>query len=58
MDEDLIRSEILQGLLQVDDTFVITNIAIDHNRATRHLVVSFEAQNEKGETVSEVINYA
>lgn len=58
MDEDVIRSEILQGLLQVDDTFVITEFVADHDKPTRHLTVSFKAQNAKGETVSEVISYA
>ena len=58
MDEDIIRNEILQGLLQVDSSFVITDFFSDIDKTTRKLSVSFVAQTDKGEMVSEVISYA
>lgn len=58
IDEELIRREILDGLQQVDDTFFITDFFMTYNNETRQLNISFVAQTSKGETVSEVINYA
>lgn len=58
MDEDIIRNEILQGLLQVDSSFVITDFFSEFDSKTRKLSVSFVAQKDNGETVSEVISYA
>lgn len=58
IDEETIKNEILQGLLQVDSSFVITEFSIIHDKSTRHLSVSFIAQKGNGETISEVINYA
>ena len=58
MDNDIIKNEILQGLLQVDSSFVITDFFSEFDSTTRKLSVSFVAQTDKGETVSEVLSYA
>lgn len=51
MNEDLIRTEILDGLTQVDDTFVIDEIICDYDSSTRKLSVDFKASNESGQSV-------
>ena len=58
MNEDLIKSEILNGLLQVDDTFAIVDFYTYFDPQTRKLKCSFVAQTESGEEISEVIQYA
>lgn len=57
MDNDILRNEIMQGLLQVDSSFVISDFYSEFDKETRKLSVSFVAHTEKGETVSEVISY-
>ena len=56
--EDLIRNEILQGLLQVDSSFFITYFSMSFDPLTRHTKVSFKAQNADGEEVEGVKIYA
>ena len=58
MNEDLIKSEILHGLQQVDETFAITSIFFDYDPKARTLKCSFTANTLDGEEVSEVVNYA
>lgn len=58
IDEEMIRMEILNGLQQVDNSFSITDFFMKYNNETRSLNISFVAETSKGETVSEVINYA
>ena len=58
MDNDIIKNEILQGLLQVDSSFVITDFFTKYDSATRQLSVSFVARKSDGEEISEVISYA
>ena len=58
MNEDLIKREIMSGLSQVDNTLILTDFFLNLDTATRHLSISFVAQNDSGETISEVINYA
>lgn len=57
MDEELIKNEILEGLLQVDSTFSITDFFATYDKETRALSVSFVAQNEK-EEIKVVTDYA
>lgn len=57
-DDEVIKNEILQGLLQVDSSFFITSFEIDVDKATRHAKIKFTAETESGEQVSEVITYA
>lgn len=58
IDEDIVRSELQQGLSQVDNSFIITFFEMDLNKLTRKLKVSFTAQNNTSEQVSGVLNYA
>lgn len=58
MNEDLIKSEILNGLSQIDETFIIIDFFAELDPQTRKLKCSFVAQAENGEEVSEVIEYA
>lgn len=57
-DEEIIKKEILQGLQQVDSSFTITEFHMALDNLTRNLIITFKAQTDSGETVSEVINYA
>lgn len=45
---DVIRSEIEEGLSQVDSSFFITNFRTEHDKSNRKLNVSFSAQNNNG----------
>lgn len=51
VDEETIKSEILDGLLQIDDTFIITYFNTDINTKSRELKVYFKAENSSGEKV-------
>ena len=57
MYEDVIKSEILQGLLQVDKTFMLTAYSYVYDSATRTIKVAFSATNAKNEEVSEVVKW-
>lgn len=50
-DKEIIKAEIQNGLLQVDDTFVIDEFNVSLNSLTRELSVSFKAHTESGEVV-------
>lgn len=51
IDEDVIRNEILQGLLQVDSSFFISKFNIALDAATRNLKIEFAATNDNGDEV-------
>ena len=51
MDENVIKSEIEQGIAQVDDTLTITEFACTVDKEQRKLNVFFTAKNPNGETV-------
>lgn len=57
-EEDVIKNEIFQGLLQVDSSFFMTSFDLSIDKQTRALKAKFEAETDKGEKISEVINYA
>lgn len=46
---DIIKNEILQGLLQVDSSFVLDEISCE--KENRQLTVNFTAHNDDGENV-------
>lgn len=48
--DEIIENEILQGLLQVDDTFVIQDFKITEEG--RNMNIYFTAKNENGETIT------
>lgn len=49
VDMDVVRNEILQGLLQVDSSFIIDEFSCQINE--RDLTVDFSAHNSNGEIV-------
>lgn len=49
--EELARYEIEQGLMQVDETFSVTEFGYEVDTAHRKAKVTFKAQNASGETV-------
>ena len=55
--EDIIKNEIYQGLLQVDDTFVINDFSCEFDRISRKLQISFSATNRAGETTELTVDY-
>lgn len=51
-DDEIIRNEILQGLQQVDSSFVLETFNCDFNSKNRKLTISFNAKNSSGNLVS------
>ena len=41
----------LEGLLQVDDTFTLDEFSCDYDKSERKLIVNFSAHNADGEEV-------
>jgi hypothetical protein len=58
INEDVVKYEILQGLSQIDDTFIISDFYMTFDKEKRTLSCSFTATTATGEKVSEVISYA
>lgn len=50
-DDEIIRNEILQGLQQVDSSFVLETFNCELDRKNRKLTIDFKAKNSDGETV-------
>lgn len=50
--DEIIRNEIIQGLHQVDSSFILENFSCDFDRKNRKLEINFKAKNSDGETVS------
>lgn len=50
-DRELIKSEVIQGIKQVDKTFMLDKFDLEFDRVSRNLTVTFTAHNEKGDTV-------
>jgi hypothetical protein len=55
--EEIIKNEILQGLLQVDDTFVINDFSCELDREKRKLKIFFSASTEAGETIETTVEF-
>lgn len=55
---DEIKNEILDGLLQVDSSFLMTSFDMNIDKKTRHAEIQFTAETDSGEEISEVITYA
>lgn len=51
-DDEIIRNEIIQGLQQVDGSFVLETFTCDFDRKHRKLTINFKAKNSDGKTVS------
>lgn len=52
VEDETIKSVILDGLRQVDETFTIDKFAADFNKKNRKLKISFTASTEDGQTVT------
>lgn len=52
VDEDIIKSEIEEGLSQIDSTFSITEFSYEFNNDKRKLYVSFSAVNDDGTIIN------
>ena len=50
--EDEVKNEILDGLMQIDDTFIITDFNMSLNSENRSLSIYFKAENSNGEIVN------
>ena len=51
-DENIIRNEIIQGLQQVDSSFVLEMFTCDFDSKNRKLTISFTAKNSSDDVVS------
>ena len=51
-DENIIRNEIIQGLQQVDSSFVLEMFTYDFDSKNRKLTISFTAKNSSDDVVS------
>lgn len=51
VDEDIIKTEIEEGLLQIDESFSITQFSCKFNSEKRKLEVSFSAVNDDGTVI-------
>lgn len=49
--EEIIKNEIIEGLHQVDRSFVLTDFKCDFDRKIRKLVISFKAKTNDGEEI-------
>ena len=50
-DDEIIKNEILQGLQQVDSSFVLENFSCDFDKKNRKLDIYFKAKNSDGKEV-------
>lgn len=57
VEDDTVKSEILDGLMQIDQTFAITDFSTERNAETRKLDVKFTATTADEETVTVSTNY-
>lgn len=57
VDEDIVRTEIQNGLSQVDSTFAITDFSCHFDPETRKLTVLFTAKNDNGEIVEDSVEW-
>lgn len=55
--DEIIRNEIIQGLQQVDSSFVLETFNYDFDRKNRKLTIDFKAKNSDGETVDSSSEY-
>ena len=51
IDEEVIKNEVFQGLLQVDSSFFMTDFSVEIDAETRKLKIYFSAVNDNGEEV-------
>ena len=49
--DEIIKNEIIEGLHQVDSSFVLTSFKCDFDRERRKLVISFKAKTGNGDEI-------
>ena len=54
IDEEVIKNEVFQGLLQVDSSFFMTDFSVELDAETRKLKIYFSAVNDNGEELKGV----
>lgn len=54
IDEEVIKNEVFQGLLQVDNSFFMTDFSVELDAETRKLKIYFSAVNDNGEELKGV----
>ena len=52
VEDDVLKSVILQGLRQVDETFFLESFASKYDKRKRKLTVNVTAKTENGETIT------
>lgn len=55
VNEENVKSEILDALMQVDDSFIITEFSMEIDSLNRALYVSFTATNSEGEALQQEV---
>ena len=55
--EDIIKNEILQGLQQIDSSFVLLNFECNFDKRNRKLVINFKAKTQSGEEITISTSY-
>lgn len=51
-DDEIIKNEILQGIQQVDNSFLLESFECNYDRRNRKLLITFKAKNSEGKTIS------
>lgn len=57
VEDDIVKSEILEGLMQIDNTFAITDFSAERNAETRKLDVKFTASTADEKVVAVDTSY-
>ncbi len=57
VDEEVVKSEILDALMQISPDFVITEFSMEKDTATRKLKVQFVAENADGEVIDTEVSW-
>lgn len=55
VDEEIVKSEILDGLMQINSSFIITEFEMSTDSATRKLTVKFKAETAEGEVLKQEV---
>lgn len=58
VDEEMMKNEVFQGLLQVDNSFALTKFSTELDKETRKVVIHFTAVNGGGKEVEGVSTWA
>lgn len=57
VEDEAIKREILDGILQVDDSFFLYDFSTSYNNKTRKKTAKFKANNSKNEIISTEVSY-